>query len=51
VIPEIAGAVYGIEAIPSRWASMVHGEVATPTGVALHDIATLHIVGDRLLPR
>ena len=32
VVGAIAGAMYGMQAIPSRWATYVHGSLDTPTG-------------------
>jgi ADP-ribosyl-[dinitrogen reductase] hydrolase len=45
----LAGATYGRSGIPERWASMVHGEVATPSGVVRYDIAALERLARRLL--
>jgi ADP-ribosyl-[dinitrogen reductase] hydrolase len=45
----LAGASYGVDTIPNRWASVVHGEVATPTGVARYDVESLADLARRLL--
>ena len=37
----IAGARYGVQAIPSRWATYVHGRVALPGGERRFDLADL----------
>jgi ADP-ribosylglycohydrolase len=29
----LAGAIYGVQAIPSRWVTYLHGTVSTPVGV------------------
>ena len=45
----IAGALYGVQAIPSRWATYVHGSVQSPTGRDTYNWADLHSVALRLI--
>jgi ADP-ribosyl-[dinitrogen reductase] hydrolase len=45
----IAGAVHGIQAIPSRWTTYVHGRVTTSTGEDRYDLAGLRAVALRLI--
>ena len=46
----IAGAVYGVQAIPSRWVAYVHGSVGAPGGeVIRYDAASLQAMTHRLL--
>ena len=45
----LAGARCGIQAIPSRWTTYVHGSVTTPTGTARYDNAQLQDVARRLI--
>jgi ADP-ribosyl-[dinitrogen reductase] hydrolase len=37
----IAGAIYGIQAIPSRWTTYVHGHVSSPDGEVKYDYQSL----------
>jgi ADP-ribosyl-[dinitrogen reductase] hydrolase len=37
----IAGAVHGIQGIPSRWTTYVNGRVDTPAGIERYDLASL----------
>ena len=45
----LAGAVYGIQAIPSRWATYVHGRVSTAAGEMRFDLAGLQAMVARLM--
>jgi ADP-ribosylglycohydrolase len=45
----LAGAAYGIEGIPERWAHQVHGRLTTPEGDAEYDLAALRGLALRLL--
>lgn len=45
----LAGALYGIGAIPSRWTTYVHGHVTTPEGKRTYRLADLHDLTRRLL--
>jgi len=45
----LAGAVYGIQAIPSRWATYVHGLVRTAAGEVRFDLAGLQAMVAQLM--
>lgn len=45
----IAGALYGVQAIPSRWTTYVHGSVDTPTGRLRYRRDHLQQMAQRLL--
>ena len=45
----LAGARFGIQAIPSRWTTYLHGTVDTPDGRRRYDAAALQDLGRRLL--
>jgi ADP-ribosyl-[dinitrogen reductase] hydrolase len=45
----LAGALYGIQSIPSRWTTYLHGSVATPSGVETYDNARLQALARRLI--
>jgi ADP-ribosyl-[dinitrogen reductase] hydrolase len=45
----LAGARYGVQAIPSRWTTYVHGHVTTPEGRRTYDSVTLQELAARLL--
>ena len=45
----LAGAWYGIQCIPSRWMSYVHGTVTTPTDTCRYDNAALQDIARLLL--
>lgn len=45
----LAGATYGVQAIPSRWTTYVHGSVATPEGTQRYDNSRLQDLARRLL--
>lgn len=45
----LAGAVYGVQAIPSRWATYVHGKIDTPEGVIRYNTAEIQRLVHRLL--
>ncbi|MEY4174934.1 MAG: hypothetical protein RI900_2099, partial [Actinomycetota bacterium] len=47
----LAGARHGMQAIPSRWTTYVHGRVDTPEGVVRYDNASLQGLAIRLLGR
>lgn len=47
----IAGALYGVQAIPSRWATSVHGRVALPEGERRFGLADLQQVALELARR
>lgn len=44
----LAGAMYGMQAIPSRWATVVHGTVSTAAGPLRLDLAALQGLAARL---
>ena len=44
----LAGAIYGIQAIPSRWTTYLNGEVNTPNGVEQFDNARLNEISRSL---
>jgi ADP-ribosyl-[dinitrogen reductase] hydrolase len=44
----LAGAMFGIDAIPERWRSMIHGTVDTPNGNVRYDVSALERVARRL---
>jgi ADP-ribosyl-[dinitrogen reductase] hydrolase len=44
----LAGAIYGIQAIPSRWTTYLNGEVNTPNGIEQFDNARLNEISRRL---
>jgi ADP-ribosyl-[dinitrogen reductase] hydrolase len=46
-----AGARHGMQAIPSRWTTYVHGSVDTPDGTVRYDNASLQALAVRLLGR
>lgn len=45
----IAGALYGIQAIPPRWTALVHGHVATPEGNKAYDFESLQDMARQLI--
>ncbi|MGP6157753.1 MAG: ADP-ribosylglycohydrolase family protein [Vulcanimicrobiaceae bacterium] len=45
----LAGAVFGIQAIPSRWTTYVHGKIGSPNGMRFYDNAALQDLTRRLL--
>ncbi|MEX1106149.1 MAG: ADP-ribosylglycohydrolase family protein [Ilumatobacteraceae bacterium] len=45
----IAGAMYGVQAIPSRWATYVHGSVQSADGLVHYRWADLHGLALRLI--
>lgn len=45
----LAGAIYGIQAIPSRWTTYLHGTVTTADGPARYDSARLQELAGRLI--
>jgi len=45
----IAGAIHGIQGIPSRWATRINGRVHTTVGTKLYDLRILMDVARRLL--
>jgi ADP-ribosyl-[dinitrogen reductase] hydrolase len=45
----LAGSVFGIQAIPSRWATYVHGKIGSPSGTRPYDNAVLQDLTRRLL--
>lgn len=45
----LAGAGYGVQAIPSRWTTYVHGQVTTPEGVRTYDADDLQELALRLI--
>ena len=45
----IAGARWGVQAIPSRWTTYLNGEVACPDGKTFYDYASLQSLARRLL--
>jgi ADP-ribosyl-[dinitrogen reductase] hydrolase len=45
----LAGAIHGIQTIPSRWTSYVHGRVDLPSGTRVFDYAGLLELGHQLL--
>jgi ADP-ribosyl-[dinitrogen reductase] hydrolase len=45
----LAGAVYGIQAIPSRWTTYLHGHMATTHGAATYRLADLQRLTQALL--
>ena len=45
----LAGAVYGIQAIPSRWTTYVHGSVTTADGARTYDLTDLQEIALRLV--
>jgi ADP-ribosyl-[dinitrogen reductase] hydrolase len=45
----LAGAVYGIQAIPSRWTTYLHGQVDTPDGEETYRSARLQELALRLI--
>lgn len=47
----LAGAVYGVQGIPSRWATYVHGHVTTPDGPATYTATDLQELALRLIGR
>ena len=47
----LAGARYGVQAIPSRWTTYVHGHVTTPEGRRSYDSVALQELAGRLLGR
>jgi ADP-ribosylglycohydrolase len=44
----IAGAMHGVEAIPERWVSAVHGSVEGAAGVDRYDAVRLRSTAERL---
>jgi ADP-ribosyl-[dinitrogen reductase] hydrolase len=49
VAGSLAGARFGIQAIPSRWTTYVHGAMHTPSGEQRYDFVALQEVARRLL--
>ncbi len=47
----LAGAVYGVQSIPSRWATYVHGTVDTPSGTVRYWGDDMQAIALRLLGR
>jgi len=47
----LAGARHGMQAIPSRWVTYLHGSVHTPAGTERYDNAALQALAIRLLGR
>jgi ADP-ribosyl-[dinitrogen reductase] hydrolase len=45
----LAGATHGIQGIPSRWTTYLHGHVTTPQGRRTYRLADLHHLAFRLL--
>lgn len=45
----LAGARYGVQAIPSRWTTYVHGRVDTPAGASTYDNAGLQDLARKLI--
>ena len=45
----LAGAVHGIQGIPSRWTTYLHGHVTTPTGRDTYRLSELQELTSRLL--
>jgi ADP-ribosyl-[dinitrogen reductase] hydrolase len=45
----LAGAIHGIQAIPSRWTTYLHGHVTTADGRTTYHLADLHALAGRLL--
>lgn len=45
----LAGAIHGIQTIPSRWTTYVHGRVDLPSGTRVFDYAGLLELGHQLL--
>ena len=45
----IAGARWGVQAIPSRWTTYLNGEVSGPAGKSTYDYASLQSLARRLL--
>jgi ADP-ribosyl-[dinitrogen reductase] hydrolase len=45
----LAGAIHGVQAIPSRWTTYLHGHVATRDGPATYRLADLQVLTLRLL--
>jgi ADP-ribosyl-[dinitrogen reductase] hydrolase len=44
----LAGAIYGVQAIPSRWVTYLHGTVSTPAGVRRFDAGDLQNIALQL---
>jgi ADP-ribosyl-[dinitrogen reductase] hydrolase len=51
VTGSLAGAHWGIQAVPSRWTTYLHGSIATPTGPQRYGNAELQDLARRLLGR
>jgi ADP-ribosyl-[dinitrogen reductase] hydrolase len=49
VVGAIAGAMYGMQAIPSRWATYVHGSLDTPAGRRSYSLFDLQNLARRLM--
>ena len=47
----LAGALYGVQTIPSRWATYVHGRLDTPAGPRTYTLADLQLLAQRLVGR
>ena len=47
----LAGAVYGIQTIPSRWTTYLHGYVTTADGIRTYDLTDLQEIALRLVGR
>jgi ADP-ribosyl-[dinitrogen reductase] hydrolase len=45
----LAGAFYGVDAIPTRWASMVHGAVDSASGLETYNVGDLRRIAAHLL--
>jgi ADP-ribosyl-[dinitrogen reductase] hydrolase len=45
----LAGAMYGIQSIPSRWTTYLHGRVGSSAGTKVHRLADLQELTSRLL--
>jgi len=45
----IAGSIYGIQAIPSRWTTYVHGHVSSPDGDMKYDFSSMQDMARRLI--
>lgn len=47
----LAGARYGVQTIPSRWATYVHGRIDTPVGPRTYTLADMQVLAQRLIGR
>lgn len=45
----LAGAIYGIQRIPSRWTTYLNGQVRHPEGMQAYELSDLLILGNQLM--